>query len=135
MTATRTFRMTRQRRVILDLVGSAETHPTAEEVFARARRRLPKISLGTVYRSLELLSQSNMIHTLDLTSGPKRFDGRMESHYHLRCLKCGKIDDLPVDPLSEIEQMARRHSGYEIVGHEVEVIGVCPDCKARKPKS
>jgi len=121
--------MTRQRGVILEELRKFNSHPTADEVYEMARRRLPRISLGTVYRNLEILSESGMIGKLELGGTQKRFDGNVEKHYHVRCVRCGCIGDVPLEPLTGIENALRRVSDYEIIGSRLEFIGICPGCK------
>ena len=77
-------RMTRQRRVILEELKKANSHLTADGVYDVVRQQLPRISLGTVYRNLEILSESGVIKKLEFGSSQKLFDGRPENHYHVR---------------------------------------------------
>jgi Fur family ferric uptake transcriptional regulator len=121
--------MTRQRRVILEELNNIDSHPTADEVYERARRQLPRISLGTVYRNLEILSEYGMIQKLELGGTQKRFDGKVENHYHIRCIRCGCIEDVPTTNLTNIEHAVRGTIDYEIIGIRVEFIGICPQCK------
>ncbi|UCD71455.1 MAG: transcriptional repressor [Syntrophobacterales bacterium] len=129
MTSARKFMMTRQRRVILEELRKLESHPTADEIYEMARRRLPRISLGTVYRNLEILSECGMIRKLELGGTQKRFDSMVRNHYHVRCLRCGCIEDVSMEPLTTIENAIRRVNDYEIIGFRLEFIGVCPQCK------
>ena len=124
-----TLRMTRQRQVILEALRAAETHPTGDEVYRLARRRLPHISLGTVYRNLEQLSEAGLIRKLELGGTARRFDHRMEEHHHLRCLECGKVEDVSVEPAVGIEEAVEAESGYEVVEHRLELVGYCPHCR------
>ena len=84
------LRMTPQRRVILELLTAQRWHPTADELFHAVRRRLPRISLATVYRNLDLLAQTGHVLRLDPPEGPRRFDGFTEGHTHARCSRCGR---------------------------------------------
>jgi Fur family ferric uptake transcriptional regulator len=121
--------MTRQRRVILEELRRLNSHPTADEVYEMARRRLPRISLGTVYRNLEILSECSMIQKLEWGGTPKRFDGNVGNHYHVRCIRCGSIEDVPLEPLTALEHAVRGKSDYEIIGSRLEFIGICPQCQ------
>ena len=129
MSSARKFMMTRQRRVILEELRKLNSHPTADEVYEVARRRLPRISLGTVYRNLEILSECSMIQKLELGGTPKRFDGNVGNHYHVRCMGCGSIEDVPLEPLTGLENAVRGMSNYEIIGSCLEFIGICPQCQ------
>ena len=125
------LRLTKQRNVILDELRSARTHPSAIEVYQRVRKRLPNISLATVYRNLEVLSESGMISKLELAGTRKRFDGFTENHYHVRCTECDRVDDLPLDPIPTIDESVGALVDYEILSHRLEFVGVCPRCRRR----
>jgi Fur family ferric uptake transcriptional regulator len=125
--------MTRQRQVILEAIKKVCTHPTADKVYEMTRELLPKISLGTVYRNLEMLSQHGLIQKIEIGSTQKRFDGNVDSHCHVRCISCGCVDDVMIDPLITIGKDLGRLSKYKIIGHRVEFIGVCPRCKNKRP--
>ena len=129
MAITTPLRMTCQRQIILEELGKVKSHPTADEVYEMVRRRLPRISLGTVYRNLEVLSQCGMIQKLELGGSQRRYDGQVKRHYHVRCQQCGRMDDIISEPMAEIESKLRSQCPHEIVGHRLELIGVCPDCK------
>jgi Fur family ferric uptake transcriptional regulator len=120
--------MTRQRQVILEEFRNANSHLTADDVYNRVRQRLPKISLGTVYRNLEILSEAGVIGKLEMGGAQKIFDGRPNEHYHIRCIKCGRVDDVPGRPAHAIEDIFGDTLNYQIVGHHLVLFGVCPDC-------
>jgi Fur family transcriptional regulator, ferric uptake regulator len=84
-------RMTSQRRIILEELRKTKTHPTADELYVVARKRLPKISLGTVYRNLDQLAESGEILKLEMCGCQKRFDGNTHEHFHARCQGCGRV--------------------------------------------
>ncbi|MEW6532249.1 MAG: transcriptional repressor [Thermodesulfobacteriota bacterium] len=126
------LRMTKQRRLILEELLKTKSHPSADEVYRMVRERLPNISLGTVYRNLELLSESGLILKLELSGVAKRFDGTVEDHYHVRCVQCGQVRDVEVSPLPEIEAAVQDASGYEIFAHRLEFRGLCPLCRNRR---
>ena len=122
-------RHTRQRAVILEELRQSPTHPTAAQLYDAVRRRLPKISLGTVYRNLDLLARSGMIQRLELAGAESRFDGAVRPHDHVRCLGCGRIDDLAGPPLDLSPEEYHDFAGYQILGHRLELVGLCPKCR------
>ena len=122
------LRMTRQRRVILEELCKVDTHPSADEVYAMVRKRLPRISLGTVYRNLEILAERGDIQKLELGCTLKRFDGETENHYHLRCIRCDRVVDAPVDFDVRIKHDLKSATAFKITGHKLEFIGICPEC-------
>ena len=125
-------RNTKQRQVILEELRMMTSHPTALELYEAVRKRLPRISLGTVYRNLELLARSRTIQKLELVGSEARFDGVVRHHHHARCISCGKVDDL-FDLPSEVVQEGLRHlESYDIQGYRIEFYGLCPRCQQRQ---
>jgi Fur family ferric uptake transcriptional regulator len=123
-----TRRMTQQRRVILEELNKLTCHPTAEELHRIVRERLPKISIATVYRNLERLSEEGMIWKMNLAGSQRRFDATTANHYHIRCSVCGRVDDLHMEVVPSIQETARKSSGYTVLSHTVEFTGICPTC-------
>ena len=120
-------RITRQRRIILDELRKTTTHPTADEVYERVRKAIPRISLGTVYRNLQTLAAEGEIGEL-IDCGRMRFDWDTSEHNHIRCLACGRIDDLKVKLPAGIPDQKSGLDGYEVLGYKVEFAGICPSC-------
>lgn len=125
-------RMTRQRSVILEELRKVKTHPTAYDVYEMVRMRLPRISLGTVYRNLEQLSAGGIIKRLDFGEGQRRFDSTSGEHMHIRCISCGRVDDVILQPgqgMATIQDMVGATSGYEVMGCSMDFQGICPQCR------
>ena len=120
--------MTRQRKVILEELCKVDTHPSADEVYALVRKRLPRISLGTVYRNLEILAESGDIQKLEPSCTLKRFDGKTEHHYHLTCIRCDRVVDAPADFDITINHELKNDTDFKIIGHKLEFVGICPEC-------
>jgi Fur family ferric uptake transcriptional regulator len=125
------FRITPQRKAILEELRKADSHLTADEVYELVRARMPRISLGTVYRNLEILSRLGMIRRLESGGAPRRFDGKTNDHYHLRCLRCGRVDDAPIARQTALEESIQGLTDYEIIGHQLEFIGLCLTCREK----
>jgi len=123
------MRQSRQRDVVLAVVRSTMDHPTAEWVHKEARRRMPRISLATVYRNLKQLAEQGMIREVHSGAHSARFDGNTGRHYHIRCLGCGRVNDLPMSIDARLEAEAARAVNYQILGHDVEIHGLCPACR------
>jgi Fur family ferric uptake transcriptional regulator len=122
------MRMTKQRRLILEVLRSQNIHPTADVIYEMVRKKMPKISLGTVYRNLEILTALGEIQTLELSGSQKRYDGIANKHYHIRCLHCDRVDDAPIAPLQRLEDELYESTVYTIMGHRLEFMGLCPEC-------
>lgn len=123
------LRMTAQRQVILEELRKLKSHPTAGELCQIVRTRLPRISLGTVYRNLEILSRVGAIQKIDVSGVEMRFDGTVDNHYHLRCVECGRVHDVEMPILAGLEQSVGEISNFEVLGHRLEFVGRCPACR------
>ena len=104
-------------------------------MYENVRHRMPRISLGTVYRNLDLLAEHGIIQKLELSGSQKRFDSTTAPHYHVRCVFCGRIDDVAMERLSSVEDDIRTRSDYHILGHKLEFLGVCPVCQKERASS
>jgi Fur family ferric uptake transcriptional regulator len=129
------IRMTRQRCVILDQLRKMKCHPSADEVYQRVREELPRVSLGTIYRNLDVLCECGLIQRLETAGTQRRFDGNAGEHYHVRCIVCDRIDDIELDVPDEIEQRAREAGDFDIVGHRLEFVGICPACRKARSQN
>lgn len=125
------LRMTPQRRVILEVLRKLRSHPSADEIYAMVRKRLPRISLGTVYRNLEILSELGEIQKIESGGSLKRFDGNPENHYHIRCTCCGRVVDAPVEVMAHIDEKIDGATEFAVFGHRLEFLGLCPECREK----
>jgi len=125
-------RNTKQRRLIMEELRKSTSHPTAAELFAIVRERMPKISLGTVYRNLELLVRNNLALKLESGGGEARFDANVGRHHHVHCSICGRVDDIEGLPEAPIPGEIESRNGYEILACRLEFIGICPACRKQR---
>jgi Fur family ferric uptake transcriptional regulator len=117
----------RQRTIILEELRKVATHPTADEVYLMARRRLPRISLGTVYRNLDLLAEQGEIRKIEAAGSSKRFDGNIHPHQHARCQKCGRVADIKLHvPLPDTRHIDLPN--FTITAVRLEFDGLCNVC-------
>ncbi|SKA62976.1 Fur family transcriptional regulator, ferric uptake regulator [Desulfobaculum bizertense DSM 18034] len=132
MEAKRPKRMTKQRKIILEELRKLTSHPTADELYEIVRARLPRVSLGTVYRNLEVLSEQGDILKLESAGSQKRFDGNPEPHYHIRCVQCGRVGDVEHDGEVVLPSMEHFHcEGFTIHSQSLEFYGLCADCQEK----
>ncbi len=123
-------RETRQRRVVYEVLRQTKSHPTADWIYDRARDRMPKISLGTVYRNLNVLREEGLIREIQGVDRKTHFDADMEPHAHFVCTRCGAIRD--VFPAPEIEWRSLKDLvGCEVTHQEILFRGICPACRRR----
>jgi len=127
-TAPQQQRVTRQRTVILEELRKVVTHPTADELYNIVRQRLPRISLGTVYRNLDLLAEQGEVLKIESAGTSKRFDGITQPHQHVRCQKCSRVADVTIPmPVPDTRHMIL--PGFAITAARLEFDGLCdPVC-------
>jgi len=123
-------RLSKQREAILRVLSGTTSHPAADWVYEQVRKKLPRISLGTVYRNLRLLTQEGIISELDFAGTPSRFDANIQPHSHFRCERCSRIFDLAEPVHKEINERIARKTGFEVLNHQLEFSGLCKDCQA-----
>ena len=124
----------RQREAIKEFLASTKEHPTADTVYMHVREEFPRISLGTVYRNLNLLADMGEINKITTPDGGDRFDGTVEPHYHVICTSCGKVIDLYMEPLDSIDKLAEKCFDGSIESHTAMFFGTCGDCLKKKTK-
>jgi Fe2+ or Zn2+ uptake regulation protein len=123
--------MTHQREVILEELSKFKGHPTADVLYERIKKKLPRISLATVYRNLEILSEAGMIRKLEISGRQKRFDRELEQHSHICCIRCRRVDNVRIDQRQIIPDRSEEVKGYLISGFRIEFFGICPECQKK----
>jgi len=137
------MRLTHQRKIILEELKNLGNHPTVDEVYLAVKKRLPRISMSTVYRGLEVLSKNGFIKKLEPIDIQKRFDDNVSVHYHFYCLNCGRIKDVPLEEMEykEVEEVIRsvekliEKIGYKVSGYTLEFWGKCDHCENDRQKN
>jgi len=124
------LRRTPQRQVVLDLVRSCYDHPTAEWIHQQARLRIPDISLATVYRTLRLLKEKDLIHEFSGGASPSRFDGTLEEHEHIRCVRCGTVADVDLPEVASIRTFVAQKTGFRVGRYPLLFHGLCEACSS-----
>jgi Fur family peroxide stress response transcriptional regulator len=118
----------RQREKIYQALKRTDTHPTAEWVHEQVRSQIPRVSLGTVYRNLHILTAQGKIQELDFGQGLHRYDAVAEEHYHFVCKSCGMVRDLQTPPEKDLHDRVRDVVPGKITSHRLDFFGVCLDC-------
>jgi Fe2+ or Zn2+ uptake regulation protein len=122
------FRFTPQRQQVYDVLIQKRDHPTAEEVFIRAKQAMPDISMATVYNCLDALVQCGLVRQVQLERGATRFCPNMEEHCHYYCDECGTVFDVALTGNSTV---VPRPKGFKIDHYEIAVHGLCASCAAK----
>lgn len=127
------MRRTEQRSAILTEIRNRKDHPTAYDLYHVIKESLPNISLGTVYRNLEFLSREGIIRKIDYGDDQKRFDADTSDHPHFRCAGCGRVEDVPADPLPEFNGAMKDYLRQRpIFAVNLEFVGLCPVCAEKQ---
>ena len=129
------LKRTKQRILVLEALASCEDkHLTAEEIYEIVKAEFPEIGLATVYRTIQLLSELNLVESVQLGDGYVRYeigtiDGKEAHHHpHLICLECGKVISFWDDLLDELEERIKESVSFQVVNHEVKLYGYCEAC-------
>lgn len=124
-----------QREVILDYVKRHAVHPTADMVYSALKGEYPNLSMGTVYRNLNLLSDLGELMKIRIADGSDRFDGRTDEHYHMVCEKCARVYDLELPQLAEEIGDIAAQSGHTLTRVMLTLTGECEKCKKSAEKN
>lgn len=122
-------RDTKQRRLVLQVVQERRDHPTADTIYEAVRARDSRVSRGTVYRNLHLLSEEGDVYHVR-APGADRFDLRTDPHDHIICIRCKKVVDAPETRLLSLDAEVAAATGYRILCHQTIYEGLCPDCQS-----
>lgn len=121
-------RNTKQRQLVYDAVMGRCDHPSADDIYQAVHEKDDRISKGTVYRNLNVLSEKGEIAHVKVPSAD-RYDSRLDPHYHLRCRVCGRVFDAPMKYIDEYDADMAAETGFIIESHQLLFEGVCRDCQ------
>lgn len=122
-------RTSKKRQSIYDALCATTAHPSAEQLYAQLKPEIPDLSLGTVYRNLNVLIEDGLIITVGSVNGEVRYDANTSNHSHFVCTKCGRVDDVFLDlsidsRYPEVEDII----GGSVKGHSLNYFGLCKNC-------
>lgn len=128
------YKLTTQRRVIFDIfVENQGSHLSPEEVYDMVKDKYPEIGLATVYRTLQLLEELDVIYKLNFNDGCNRYELNTNTdhhqHHHLICVECGKVLEVEIDLLDKLEDRIEKEGKFKIIDHNVKFFGYCEDCQ------
>ena len=121
--------VTHQRQVIYEVLADTSGHPSPEEVYARVKRRIPSISLATVYKNIHLFIESGIFNQVSLHHGSMRVETNRAEHHHLVCMACKSISDIEAELLGLDDIKDRSLGGFLIKRVSVDVLGLCQACQ------
>ena len=123
------YRNSKQRRRILEILKGTRSHPTADWVYKKLKEEIPGLSLGTIYRNLNVLQEQGHIEKLPFGSTFDRFEAKIKPHYHLICEKCGSVEDFYMSQYKDINKKAEKLGSFKIVRHRIDFFGLCKRCQ------
>jgi Fe2+ or Zn2+ uptake regulation protein len=128
-------RATRQLEAVFQALQGDPTHPFADEIYRRVRKKLPRISLATVYRNLQRLAEDGKIRTVLLGERVARYDPETSDHDHFICESCGRVQDLFLERDRQVDLTPLIADGYVVTTHNLTVYGICRGCAASRNTS
>ncbi len=125
------FRLTPQRVAICKVLSESKDHPTATMIYHELLPQFPTLSLATVYKTLNVLKELGLVHTLgDAGDGMEHFDADLQPHINLVCVRCHQVSDFDEELIHQIQHSVSARSGYQIQGARIVYYGVCPACQS-----
>ncbi len=121
------YRLTKQRAAVLRALGDG-THLSAETIHARVRDELPDVSLGTVYRTLDILREIGLVQIFAFAGGAARYEAALTKHHHLFCSACRTVVNVDANGLADIARDVATRKGYTEIDYALTIIGRCPTC-------
>jgi len=125
-------RNTMQKKVILDAIRIIDNHPTVEDVYVEVKKTYATMSKNTVYRNLRVLAADGEIRKVSLRDEIERYENISKKHYHFQCDVCGKIFDVEMDYIEELDDTAKQMFDFDIKEHDITFRGICPECEKKK---
>lgn len=123
-----TRRLTKQRKLVFDTLMNTKKHPTAEEIYSTLKEEHPEISLGTVYRNLNVLCEQGQVQKIAGEFSCDRFDAMVAPHYHFYCEECGGLFDLDIPYESPMDEKIQNQYHHQVKSHSMIFCGTCCDC-------
>ncbi len=128
----RRYKRSRQREHILKLLQGTDKHPTASWIYDELRPEFSNLSMGTVYRNINILLDQNLVQKIESGSSFDRYDANTELHYHFICRECETVDDMPVEVFQALDKEISDATGYRVESHRLDFYGLCPSCAAKE---
>jgi Fe2+ or Zn2+ uptake regulation protein len=126
------LRVTNQRLLVLQVIQQGRGHLDADEIYRRAREKNPRLSLSTVYRTLQTFKKLGLIEELHIDEGHHHYEKRSTRHHHLVCLGCGRVVEFQYPSADLIRKNVREARDFEITSSEIRMTGYCPKCRQER---
>jgi Fur family transcriptional regulator, peroxide stress response regulator len=123
------FKVTPQRLAIYSVLAATKSHPSAEMIFTELQPSYPTMSLATVYKTIEILKEIGLVQVLNAGEDSFRYDANTDNHPHIRCMTCGRVDDLFGIDISDFVGDVSASTSYQVTGQQFYFYGICPECQ------
>ena len=123
------IRHSKQRERIFEILKNTGIHPTANWIYNQLKNEFPNLSMGTVYRNLNILIEQGYVKKIDFASTFGRFEANIHPHYHFICEKCGAVKDLDMPIDKSLNEKVNQQTNYQTKHHRIEFYGICDECK------
>jgi len=128
------FKVTPQRLAIYNVLSNTTEHPSAEMIFSKLQEFYPTMSLATVYKTIEILKEIELVQILNVGEESFRYDANTDTHPHVRCLVCNRVDDIyGVDESAYVKEISEK-TAYRLSGQQFYFYGICPECQSKAGK-
>lgn len=124
-------KVTPQRLAVYDMLSHTTEHPTAEMIYQKVKEQYPTMSFATVYKSVEIFSKLGVIQVLNTGEDSFRYDAKTSEHPHIKCTKCGRVNDVSRLDARAVESLVENETGFKVNGHQFYFYGICPDCQKK----
>lgn len=124
-------KVTPQRLAVYDMLSHTTEHPTAEMIYQKVKEQYPTMSFATVYKSVEIFSKLGVIQVLNTGEDSFRYDAKTSGHPHIKCTKCGRVNDVSHLDARAVESLVENETGFKVNGHQFYFYGICPDCQKK----
>lgn len=126
------FKVTPQRLAIYEVLAKTKAHPSAEMIFNELQPVYPTMSLATVYKTIDILREIGLVQVLNVGEDSFRYDADTSDHAHVRCLDCGRVEDVyGIDSANVVENVSTA-TNYRLSGQQFYFFGTCPECQVKK---
>lgn len=123
------LKLTPQRIAVYKYLQSTKEHPSAETIYKALQTDYPTMSLATIYKALKTLTEVNLVDELNVGEGNFRYDSNVDSHPHIQCICCGRVDDVENVSFKDLNNKITEFTDYEVLTNKVYFYGVCKNCK------
>ncbi|MHB1394781.1 MAG: transcriptional regulator PerR [Clostridia bacterium] len=126
------YKVTPQRIAVYDILKNTKEHPSVDMLYNRLQPVYPTMSLATVYKSLEVFKELELVQELNVGEDKFRYDANVNQHPHITCVKCGKVEDVDDEMLFDLSGQVESKTGYQLVSQQLYFFGNCPSCRGRQ---